>query len=146
MIGVVLMVAVTVILAAIIGTFVLGIGGDQTTTPQATFEVEKTQENGGSQPDELRITHTGGNTIDADNLYLSIGGTNVQKPGGGSTGERVSWTDLGFGDDIVGAGDSIGFEPDNSNPQIEDRTVRVIWEDDAGGGSVIVFTWEAPQN
>ena len=37
-IGVILMVAITVILAAVIGAFVLGIGGSQDQAPQASFQ------------------------------------------------------------------------------------------------------------
>ena len=52
-IGVILMVAITVILAAVIGSFVLGIGGDVEAAPQASLAIE-----GGD------ITHNGGDTIE----------------------------------------------------------------------------------
>ncbi|MDZ7850011.1 MAG: type IV pilin N-terminal domain-containing protein [Halodesulfurarchaeum sp.] len=38
-IGVILMVAITVILAAVIGSFVLGIGGDVEATPTASLSI-----------------------------------------------------------------------------------------------------------
>jgi flagellin-like protein len=41
-IGVILMVAITVILAAVIGTFVLGLGSGQSTNPTAGVNVDKT--------------------------------------------------------------------------------------------------------
>jgi flagellin-like protein len=44
-IGVILMVAITVILAAVIGTFVLGLGDQvQNTTPQASFGFDTSTE------------------------------------------------------------------------------------------------------
>jgi flagellin-like protein len=78
-IGVILMVAITVILAAVIGAFVLGIGGSQTQTPQASWEwtgpssasangVEACNGNGGSET--VQVTHQGGDSIETDNLEL----------------------------------------------------------------------------
>lgn len=61
-IGVILMVAITVILAAVIGTFVLGLGdslGDS--APQASF-----------QCDGDDLIHGGGDSLNPDNLNSSI--------------------------------------------------------------------------
>jgi len=70
-IGVILMVAITVILAAVIATFVLGLGDSLSNqAPQASFSC-----------DESALIHDGGDELDGDNLYLadspdsSIGGT-----------------------------------------------------------------------
>jgi len=71
-IGVILMVAITVILAAVIGTFVLGLGdqlGDS--APQASFTVES------SNSTTFNITKTGGQAISTDDLVVSVGG-NIQ--------------------------------------------------------------------
>ena len=68
-IGVILMVAITVILAAVIGTFVLGLGdqlGDS--APQASFDVDSSNET------TVNITKTGGQTINTDDLAVSVGG------------------------------------------------------------------------
>ncbi|EMA68288.1 hypothetical protein C468_02442 [Halorubrum kocurii JCM 14978] len=70
-IGVILMVAITVILAAVIGTFVLGLGdqlGD--TAPQASFDVVELSDADGN----ITFAKTGGQTIDAGDLTLSISG------------------------------------------------------------------------
>lgn len=72
-IGVVLMVAVVVILAAVIGAFVLGLGGSQQSTPQASFSYDS-----GNQA----LTMSGGDSIPAD--QLSVEGT---KWGGGDPAE-----------------------------------------------------------
>ena len=77
-IGVILMVAITVILAAVIGTFVLGLGdqlGD--TAPQASFTVEDVSVNttsGTSGPVDVNITKTGGENLDPSQLTISIDG------------------------------------------------------------------------
>ncbi|TKX86150.1 type IV pilin [Halorubrum sp. SS5] len=73
-IGVILMVAITVILAAVIGTFVLGLGdqlGD--TAPQASFSDDNAAANGTSGID-VDITKTGGQDLDPSNLVVSVDG------------------------------------------------------------------------
>lgn len=60
-IGVILMVAITVILAAIIGTFVLGLGDDiSRDTPQASFTSE------GQGGEQVTLTHQGGDKINSE--------------------------------------------------------------------------------
>lgn len=61
-IGVILMVAITVILAAVIGSFVLGIGGDIEQTPQASISFDSTNSD---------IVHNGGDTL--TNAYITDG-------------------------------------------------------------------------
>jgi len=84
-IGVILMVAITVILAAVIGTFVLGLGDQvQSTTPQASFGFDQgttdvtANKIGGDQVDipatSVTITHESGSTIDASNLDVTVDG------------------------------------------------------------------------
>ncbi|WP_323676916.1 type IV pilin N-terminal domain-containing protein [Halorubellus sp. PRR65] len=64
-IGVILMVAITVILAAVIGAFVLGIGGSQTKVPQASFDYNV--DSGG----HLEVTHQGGDAITPDRISFA---------------------------------------------------------------------------
>jgi flagellin-like protein len=67
-IGVILMVAITVILAAVIGTFVLGLGdslGDS--QPTAQINIDTTNEN-------ITFEHSGGDRIDAEALTLRVQG------------------------------------------------------------------------
>jgi len=79
-IGVILMVAITVILAAVIGTFVLGLGDQvSNTTPQASFSAESA---GLAQYDStsdnssafIEINHRGGDDIDPDNTIVNLEG------------------------------------------------------------------------
>ncbi|MDR5657730.1 type IV pilin N-terminal domain-containing protein [Halodesulfurarchaeum sp. HSR-GB] len=60
-IGVILMVAITVILAAVIGSFVLGIGGDIEQAPQASLTIDSTDSG-------LELVHQGGDSIAYDNI------------------------------------------------------------------------------
>ncbi|MDS0222157.1 type IV pilin N-terminal domain-containing protein [Haloarcula sp. S1AR25-5A] len=66
-IGVILMVAITVILAAVIASFVLGLGDQaQQATPQASFSWDYE----GGSTETVTITHDGGDSIEAQELYV----------------------------------------------------------------------------
>jgi FlaG/FlaF family flagellin (archaellin) len=90
------MVAITVILAAVIGTFVLGLGdqlGD--TAPQASFDIDS------SNTQEVNITKTGGQAIPINDLVISVDGTrydnaNTSISDDWQTGETVTFDDGTF--------------------------------------------------
>ena len=63
-IGVILMVAITVILAAVIGTFVLGLGDSVESAPQASITFD------GSSSEDVTITHRGGDSFDTSELEV----------------------------------------------------------------------------
>lgn len=94
-IGVILMVAITVILAAVIGTFVLGLGGNigdsvtagVTVEDEGTSEVTVTLANKGTA-DEVRISNQDG----SGNVTLSTVGnsTTVGSEGGGGDAGNYS--------------------------------------------------------
>lgn len=70
-IGVILMVAITVILAAVIASFVLGLGDQaQQATPQASFSFNYDESTGPADQGVVTITHDGGDTIDGNTLYV----------------------------------------------------------------------------
>lgn len=84
-IGVILMVAITVILAAVIGVFVLGLGdqiGD--TAPSTTVTFEGDEEN-------VTIRHTGGNQLALADLTLLVDAEEVEPD---STTIELSETDV----------------------------------------------------
>ena len=118
-IGVILMVAITVILAAVIGAFVLGLGDQASNTaPQASFNFDF----GESEPGNVTVTHTGGDNIEQGTLTLTDGENTTS-----------------FEGDPIATGDSaeIIYEPGS--------TVRVIWENPAGGSSNTLAERTAPQ-
>jgi flagellin-like protein len=120
-IGVILMVAITVILAAVIGTFVLGLG-DQVSesAPQASFSFDFNDSDG------VNITHEGGETLESGNLNVSNSSTSVG---------------VNFPDDSVSAGDT----SKHSNIAPSGETIRVIWTNPAGGGTNTIARATAPQ-
>ena len=79
MIGVVLMVAVVVILAAVIGAFVLGLGGGQQTTPQASFSVQ-----------DGTLVMSGGDTLDGETIAVEGDGVASSS----ATGEITAGTEV----------------------------------------------------
>jgi len=77
-IGVILMVAITVILAAVIATFVLGLGEQVSdTTPSASWSSSDVNTSTITADNESQIImefrHTGGDGIDEDDLRISSG-------------------------------------------------------------------------
>jgi flagellin-like protein len=84
-IGVILMVAITVILAAVIGAFVLEIGDQQETAPNTSFDSEERVVFGdsrklGQDPANLTvvdITHAGGDTVPISQANIKVEGDPV---------------------------------------------------------------------
>ncbi|PSP80702.1 type IV pilin [Halobacteriales archaeon QS_4_69_225] len=133
-IGVILMVAITVILAAVIGTFVLGLGGQvQNNAPSAQFTFNE-EDNGA-----LTMTHDGGQSVSTSNIevtnddssktYVSDGiCQNNSYPGG------ENWTSA-----ELSAGDACTIP----TGEIDDGdTVRITWESDEGGTSATLTDYE----
>ncbi len=146
-IGVILMVAITVILAAVIGVFVLGIGQGQQDVPQATFEFEYLNSDTADSdfPDRVEISHTGGNKLDADNIDVKIGGDLVIDSGTDLPSDPY----IGYpwsGDGV--AGETMAVEevqPTNGCCTVSDvinpgDTVEIIWQSDGGDSASIIAT------
>ncbi len=68
-IGVILMVAITVILAAVIGGFVLGLGGDLQSAPQAQLSIDATAAG------NVQISHNGGDAMTSSDLVVNVDGS-----------------------------------------------------------------------
>jgi flagellin-like protein len=89
-IGVILMVAITVILAAVIGTFVLGLGDSLQQAPQSQISVEDASDTSplanNSVNESLTISHDGGDELASGNYRLVV--TTPE----GASGELVNET------------------------------------------------------
>jgi len=154
-IGVILMVAITVILAAVIASFVLGLGDSaQQNTPTASLGFDYSDNADGE--DELLITHDGGDTLDQARLSVTsdtafqLGTGNTTTGGNGGTEFPLtanSGTDpWSQSDGEFSAGDQFGITAD-SNPtatSLDGATVRVIYTQDSGDSSSTLATWEGP--
>jgi flagellin-like protein len=137
-IGVILMVAITVILAAVIGTFVLGLGQNVQSTPQASFNFNF---DGNGFVD---VTHEGGDRLQAgDNTkYLNVtstdGDTAVWVTPGGSVPSGFSGPDNAT--TSVGAGSTYSDYSHGGNG----ATVRVTWTGENGQSTATLGSAEAP--
>lgn len=131
-IGVILMVAITVILAAVIGAFVLGIGGDQETTPNAQVSLDAINDSE-SEDFDITATHGGGDRFTEDNtddIYvrgpglgendeLSVSGSDNELPW--TSGQDLAWN-----------------ETDGDSEELVDgEEVRLVWEGTGGSTSTL---------
>ena len=131
-IGVILMVAITVILAAVIASFVLGLGGQaDDVAPNTNFQFDY------DGSDELEISVSGGQSVQASQLTFSgegLSGTDFvgnewwEVPtSGASSGSQLS------------AGDSVSSTGVPTNYEIE-----VIWTSEDGGTSSTLASDSGP--
>ncbi|MFC6973851.1 type IV pilin N-terminal domain-containing protein [Halomicroarcula sp. GCM10025709] len=144
-IGVILMVAITVILAAVIASFVLGLGDQtQSTTPQASFSFDYNENE--TDRGQLTITHDGGDTITASELYLRGSGFTSSsdvvgdadfKTSGGAWGNS-SGAAYGSNSDIS-AGQSVIASLN------DDYEVRVVYESAEGDSSATLGQDSGPE-
>jgi len=128
-IGVILMVAITVILAAVIGAFVIGIGDDQEQVPQASWDWDQNGE------DDITLSHNSGATISDDNLLLQASDYDAFTFDGSDfdDAERAPFDET----DGVSAGSSVTVEFDGYN-DAEDESLNLVWESDSGGDSSVL--------
>ena len=133
-IGVILMVAITVILAAVIGTFVLGLGGQvQSNAPSTQFTFSQ-------ESSELTVTHDGGQTVSTSNIKMTNDVKNymTNTTSSDSVCQDTSSDDPWTSDELA-AGDSCTI----SDANIDDgETVRIVWESDDGETSATLAEYE----
>jgi flagellin-like protein len=142
-IGVILMVAITVILAAVIATFVLGLGEQvSSTAPTASFTFEYTESSGA--PGTLTITHDGGDAVKETELY-------VRGDNDGSV--NSPWSNLGndFSTSQVTASGEVGSESAVVAGDFAELTdvetdakLRMIYNPSEGDSTATLSTFEGP--
>jgi len=125
-IGVILMVAITVILAAVIASFVLGLGDSTSTTPTAdfNFDYDNTTKN-------VTVSHSTGDNIDADRVEVLIDGdpAAVQFSGEISSGSSISFN-----------------ETDDSTGITGGETIKVTWQSEDQESSSTLSEYTVPDN
>jgi FlaG/FlaF family flagellin (archaellin) len=127
------MVAITVILAAVIGTFVLGLGGSvQQNAPQASFTFDYKDPSSGV--DYLNVTHDGGDAVAASQINITASG-----PFGISAAPDASGS--GIGGNYVGtAGYPGSVSPAQSDYALDDVSAASnggSFPSDVGAGATI---------
>ncbi|RLM33516.1 type IV pilin [Haloarcula sp. Atlit-120R] len=134
-VGVILMVAVTVLLAATAATFFLdfGSGNIGQSAPQAAFSFDY---DAGS-PDTLTIEHRSGDSIRAGNLYITVSGAsgaNGQHDFSSLSGALSAGSEITAGSRVTFSGAS----------DLSDATVTLNWKSPDSGKSIRLASWEAP--
>ena len=129
-IGVILMVAITVIMATMIGSVFLDYAGQVSDQPpQAAFDYEQTD------TDEIKITHVSGERIDNERLRITVGGDEVFPDESGSDVSKTGWASP------VAVGDTVDIEHTDAD---SGDTVRLIWQNPSGQSANTLSTWQWP--
>ncbi|MUV50755.1 type IV pilin [Haloarcula sp. CBA1122] len=153
-IGVILMVAITVILAAVIASFVLGLGDQaQQATPQASFSWDFDESTGADGYGVVNIIHDGGDTINGNELYVRGEGITDADDTGGADITDSSKYDLDSdtsGDATFGNSNTIGASEVSAgtsmNVAVTDAyDLRVVYETAEGDSSATLAQDSGPQ-
>ncbi|MCU4716804.1 type IV pilin N-terminal domain-containing protein [Halapricum hydrolyticum] len=132
-IGVILMVAITVILAAVIASFVLGLGDTTQTTPSASFDFDYDSNN-----NAVTITHQSGDTLTASQVSVNVNGTDP-----GSVGTNgYSFTD--FSGSEISSGSTATVSEGTTPPTIGGAEITVTWQSDDGESSSTLGSFDVP--
>ena len=149
-VGVALLLAITVVLAATTAAFAFEFGDRaDNRPPQTDFTYEYSQAGNG----ELVITHEAGDTLDPSTIRVqtsngqfhpapgntsSLSGTAVSELGLDSQADGTAWV----GSDVE-AGAEFGIVGESTN-SLETATVRIVWVDPSGGRTVVLGEWQGP--
>jgi len=135
-IGVILMVAITVILTAVVASFVLSFAdGGGSNAPQVSFASEYDETD-----NVVTVTVQSGDAFDAAQVTFE---GDVAAQGTGIPNNGPDWADspnYGAGSTVT-AGDSV--EVGVAGPGY---TVEIVWQADGGGESSIIRTLEGPES
>lgn len=140
-IGVVLMVAIVVILAAVVAGMALGFEDRlRDPAPLGDFDYEYDAAGEGNTNDRpyVNITHDLGRTVDADDIVIRD-----------EAGNKIRWSNVWTGGPEVKAGEHVhidGFASDSVLDPIcaAGHTYYVIYRNE--GGTDVVTEWSAPQD
>lgn len=128
----VLLVAVTIVLVAAIGTFLLGIGATATESqPTVSFSVSSGTVAGN---DTVSLTHASGSAVPASELTVQVGGQDAWSGESGTTSEFVA---LQTWSGEVSGGDTLQLKEDGANSVETGDAVVVVWA--SGERSGVVF-------
>lgn len=144
-IGVILMVAVTVIIAAVIGSSALGLSDSVSESPpQVNFQVDQ-YETSYSDGDfeenfeEVEITHNGGDEIDVDSIRIAVDGDRALRSSVGTDANLANRhraiDPTGTLGETVTAGDSTKIIASSSKATEEGGLIAVYFGHDDGKGS-----------
>lgn len=150
-IGVILMVAVTIVMAGVVGGYVL----NQTNNMDTAQPNTQVEFNYDAADDQIAIVHDGGDTLTTDNTgKLSVSGdiaagdisggawgANLDETGGSDTSEAVLTGSIEAGDTIFDTEDDSGAV--SGDVSSGDR-VELVWHSPSGDSSQRLGEFQAP--
>ena len=154
-VGILLLLAITVLLGATTASFMIGLGADRVENgaPTAKFSVEY---HGGSGNDSVTLKHESGQNVVTEHAYLDV--TNAKCRAGGTTYTQTERLNLGADFDLptseMKAGMTVQIRPDTDfdgtaelcasggTLDLSDSSVDIVW--DAGSGSRFLYRWGGP--
>jgi flagellin-like protein len=149
-IGVILMVSITVLLAATTASFVFGLGTEATEkqSPQVALGFDYDVEPGAG--DEIQVVHNGGDPVSYDTLKVVIIGASAST--GDDPNGRYEASKLTGSNSKMRAGMQIQIDPstldDVSNSaelDLGDATIRVVWVSQGSDSSTKLAAWRGPE-
>ena len=136
-IGVILMVAITVILAAVIGAFALEFGDSTgSSAPQVSFDSDYSNDSGDTT---VTLTVQSGDAFNSEEVTFSGDIDDVSGAGVDAEGEDWSEADGVNDDEAVTAGDTVEIGVTGSA-----FSVDLVWQAEDGSESSIIRTLEGP--
>ncbi|WP_373189966.1 type IV pilin [Halolamina sp.] len=145
-IGVILMVAITVILAAVIGTFVLGLGDQvQDTTPQVSFGFDTSTDSSGNVS-SVTATHQSGNSLGTSTVSIVATTTVYADSAGSNTSDtKLAWSTVesGAGEEIS-AGSSATVYYSGASDNLAGETISVVYNSAESDTSATLGKIEIP--
>lgn len=144
-IGVVLMTAITVLLAATVASFFLGMGDTAAKyqTPTAAFEFDYAGDGGGQL---VRVRHASGDTLAAEYVRYVIQGARCT--GGVDPDGRYAPGTVGVGDSRIRAGVTAELSKDtvcgSGDLALRSAEVQVVWTGPEDVSSSTLARWRGP--
>jgi flagellin-like protein len=142
-IGVILMVAITVILAAVIASFVLGLGDQNNPAPTVDFEFDYN-----SGDSYVQVTHGDGDEVEAQNLYIRGQNLDSASFSSGTSGSWNNLTDISPPSSTVNdysSGDAISAgKSAYVSVSGDGYVINVVWEDPDSDSTSTLSTDRGP--
>ena len=128
-VAVVLMIAVAVVLASLVGLFVFDIADKLRTSPQITYDFSQNESGGGPV---VEVRHESGDTVEEERIDVTVNGNDALD----GANDPV-WDDTGE----VEAGDGVsvhGYNDSGVQPLRPDDEIRITWTSNDGDSSATV--------
>jgi flagellin-like protein len=146
-VGVVLLVAIAVLLAATAGAFFFGAGQQATWNQMPTVALDASfDRDGGSHT--LTVTHEGGNTVAYSTVRVFV--RDATCVNGNDPNAEYTPGGLGHSDDRVAAGSVLKLDnwtlcrTLSTDLDLSQAEVRVVWVSEDGATSATLWRWRGP--